>query len=67
MKLERQNPSLKIGDDVRIMIKRTNKSKATDPRLTKQIYKIIDKTEIGYKLNESFQKKYYNRFELLKV
>ena len=67
IKNERRYPSLKAGDDVLIMIKQTNKTKATDPRWTRETYKVIEKVEGGYILNTSTQKKFYNRFELLKI
>ena len=66
IKNERQYPSLKVGDDVRIMIKQTNKTKATDPKWTRESFKVIEKVEGGYILNTTTQKKRYNRFELLK-
>ena len=67
VKNDRNYEPLEVGDEVRIMIKKTTKTKATDPKWTREIYKIVDKDNGEYILNTTAQKKSYNRFELLKV
>jgi len=55
---------LSIGDNVRIMIKKTNKTKATDPKWTREIYTIIGKSNNEYLINEYNRRKVYLRHEL---
>ena len=55
---------LSVGDNVRIMIKRTNKSKGTDPKWSKEIYTIIGKNNNEYLINENNRRKIYLRHEL---
>jgi hypothetical protein len=65
-KHERLYPILNVDSDVRVLIKKTNKTKATDPKWTREIYKIIAKQGTDYLINNNM-KKVYLRHELLKV
>jgi hypothetical protein len=65
-KHERVYPILNIDSEVRVLIKKTNKTKATDNKWTKETYKIIGKQGTEYLINNN-QKKVYLRNELLKV
>ena len=58
---------LSVGDRVRIMIKKTTKTKATDPKWTREIYRIISKNGDGYLINENNRRKVYLRHELKEV
>ena len=58
---------LSVGDSVRIMIKRTTKTKATDPKWTREIYRTISKNGNDYLISENNRRKVYQRFELREV
>ena len=55
---------LSVGDSVRIMIKKTNKTKNTDPKWSREIYTVIGKYNNEYLINENNRKKIYLRHEL---
>ena len=63
-KFERKYKPLEVGQNVRIMIKKTNKSKGTDPKWTKEVYQIIGKKDNEYMINENNKRKIYLRHEL---
>ena len=44
---------LSVGDIVRIMIKQTHKTKATSPKWTREVYRIIGKSGNDYLINEN--------------
>jgi len=44
---------LYVGANVRIMIKKTTKTKATDPKWTREIYRIIGKNGNEYLISEN--------------
>ena len=56
-----------MGDSVRIMIKEIIKTKATDPKWTREIYRIICKNGKEYLINENNRKNVYLRHELREV
>ena len=58
---------LSVGDHVRIMIKRTTKTKGTDAKWTREIYRIISKTNNEYLINENNRRILYLRHELREV
>lgn len=55
---------LSVGDSVRIMIKKTTKTKGTDAKWTREIYTIIGKEGDEYLINENNRRKIYLRHEL---
>ena len=55
---------LSVGDSVRIMIKKTIKTKGTDAKWTGEIYTSIGKTGNAYLINENNRRKIYLRHEL---
>ena len=59
-------PLISVNDNVRVRIKHTSKSKATDPKWTREIYKVIHKKNNEYLINNN-TRKVYLRNELLKV
>ena len=66
-KHDRKYKPLSVGDSVRIMIKQTNKTKATDPKWTREIYRIIGKTGNDYFITENNRRKLYLRHEIREV
>ena len=58
---------LSVGDSVRIMIKKTTKTKATDPKWMREIYRIIGKNGNEYLINENNRRKLYLKHELREV
>ena len=58
---------LSVGQGVRIMIKKTTKSKGTDNKWTREIYRIIGKRGNEYLNNENNRRKLYLRHELREV
>ena len=65
-KRDRKYPELKVGDDVRVMLRRDNKTKGTDPKWSTQVYKITFIRGNDYMVNDG-KRKVYVRHELLKV
>ena len=65
-KHDRTYPTISINDEVRVMIKKTTKTKATDPKWSKDVYKVIGKQGTEYLVNDN-KRKPYLRNELLKV
>ena len=59
-------PLISVDDDVRVRIKHTTKTKATDPKWSREVYQVIDKDKHEYKVNNNTGK-IYLRNELLKV
>ena len=59
-------PLISVDDNVRIRIKKTNKSKGTDPKWTREVYKIINKKANGYWVNNNINKVYF-RNELISI
>ena len=57
---------LKINDLVRTYIKKTVKTKSTDPKYSKEVYKIIGKQGNQYMINDH-RMRVWNRHELFKV
>ena len=49
------------------MIKKTTKTKATDPKWSKEVFKVVAKRNNEYLINDPNRKKVFLRFELLKV
>ena len=60
---------LYVSDSVRIMIffKKTTKTKGTDPKWPREIYRVISKTGNEYLINENNRRKVYLRHELREV
>ena len=58
---------LSVGQSVRIMIKKTTKTKATDPKWTREIYRVIGKNNNEYLINENNRRKVYLRHKLREV
>lgn len=59
-------PLISVNDNVRVRIKHTSKTKATDPKWTREVYKVIHKKNNEYLVNNN-TRKVYLRNELLKV
>ena len=66
-KHDRLYKPLFVGDNVRIMIKTTTKTKATDPKWTKEIYRIMGRSGNEYLIHETNRRKVYLRNELREV
>ena len=66
-KHERQYPTLNVNDHVRVMIKKTTKSKATDPKWSEEVFKVIGQRGTDYLINDPNREKVFLRHELLKV
>ena len=66
-KHERKYPTLNVNDNVRVMIKKTTKTKATDPKWSKEVFKVVAKRNNEYLINDPNRKKVFLRNELLKV
>ena len=69
MKKERLYPLLEVNDQVRVRIKKTGKTKQTDPKWSREIYKVIRKEGTTYMINDPnySRRKIILRGELLKV
>ena len=69
MKKERLYPLLEVNDQVRVRQKKTTKTKGTDPKWSREIYKVIRKEGTTYMINDPnySRRKMYLRGELLKV
>ena len=65
-KRDRKYPELKVGDDVRVMLRKDNKTKGTDPKWSTHVYKITFIRGTDYMVNDS-KRKVYIRHELLKM
>ena len=57
---------LQLNDLVRTYIKKTVKTKSTDPKYSKEVYKIIGKQGNQYLINDQ-RRRVWNRHELFKV
>ena len=55
-KHDRLYKPLYVGDSVRIVIKTINKTKGTDPKWTREIYRTIGKNGNAYRVNENNRK-----------
>jgi hypothetical protein len=66
-KQDRKYSILNVGDDVRLMIKHTTKTKGTDPKWSREVHKITHKSENGYLVSDDSRKKVYLRHELIKA
>ena len=55
-KHDRLYKPLSVGDSVRIMIRNINKTKGTDPKWTREIYRTIGKNGNAYRVNENNRK-----------
>ena len=51
-KHDRIQKPLSVGDNVRIMIKKTKKTRATNHKWTREIYRIINKNGNEYLIND---------------
>ena len=49
------------------MIKKTTKTKGTDPKWSQEVFKVILKRNDEYLINDNNRKRVFLRFELLKV
>ena len=66
-KHERKYPTINVNDNVRVMIKKTTKTKGTDPKWSQEVFKVIFKINDEYLINDNNRKRVFLRFELLKV
>ena len=66
-KHERKYPTINVNDNVRVMIKKTTKTKGTDPKWSQEVFKVILKINDEYLVNDNNRKRVFLRFELLKV
>lgn len=65
-KKARRYPELKVGNEVRVMIKKTTFRKQTDNKWTSDKYKVIAIEDNDYLINDG-KRRLYSRWELLKV
>jgi hypothetical protein len=65
-KRDRIYPELKIGDNVRVMLRKDNKTKGYFPKWSGEVYKVAYIKDSEYLVSID-RKKVYQRFELLKV
>ena len=65
-KKNRQYPELKIGNEVRVIQKKDNKTKGYFPKWSKEVYKVTFVKDNDYMINDG-KRKLYQRHELLKV
>ena len=65
-KTDRKYPPLSIGDKVRVLLRKDNKTKGYHPTYSDEIYKVIHIRGNDYVINND-TKKVYLRHELLKV
>ena len=65
-KMERKYPKLSVGDEVRVMLTKDNKTKGTDPKWSTEKYKVSYIKDGDYIVNNN-KKKVYRRHELIKV
>jgi hypothetical protein len=66
-KQDRKYSILKIGDDVKLMIKQRTKTKGNDPKWSREVHKITHKSENTYLVSNDSRKKVYLRHELIKA
>jgi len=65
-KKDRVYPELKVGDEVRVMLTKDNKTKGYMPKWSTDIYKVTFIKDHSYMVN-NFKRKLYLRHELLKI
>ena len=65
-KRNRKYPDLKVGDEVRVMIKKDSKTKGYMPKWSTDKYKVTFIKDNDYMINDG-KRKIYQRFEILKV
>ena len=65
-KRNRKYPDLKVGDEVRVVIKKDSKTKGYMPKWSTEKYKVIFIKDNNYMINDG-KRKVYLRHELLKV
>ena len=59
-------PRISINDEVRVKIKHTSKTKATDPKWSREVYKVVDKKDNECYVDTNTRKAFL-RNELLKI
>ena len=62
----RQYPELKVGDEVRVIQKKDNKTKGYFPKWPKEVNKVTFITGNDYMVND-IKRKLYQRHDILKV
>ena len=65
-KRDRKYPELEIDDNVRVLMRKPNKTKGTYPKNNVKVYKVITIRGNDYMVNDG-KCKVYQRFELLEV
>ena len=65
-KKNRQCPESKIGDEVRVIQRKDNKTKGHMPKRSKEVYKVTSIKDNDYKAND-IKRKLSQRHELLKI
>lgn len=63
-KYERRYKPLEVGQNVRVMIKKTTKTKGTDAKWSREVYRVIAKKDNEYLISENNRRKNYMRHEL---
>ena len=65
-KTDRKYPTLSVGDEVRVQLRKDNKTKGYHPKYSDSVFKVTYKKGNEYLVNNN-RHKVYQRFELLKV
>ena len=65
-KTDRKYPELNVGDKVRVLLRKDNKTKGHHPTFSNEVYKVLDIKGNNYLVNDN-KHKLYLRHELLKV
>jgi len=64
---ERKYPKISVSDNVRVLQKKTVKTKGYFPKWSETVYKVIAINDGNYLINDPNKRKTYRRHELLKV
>jgi hypothetical protein len=64
---ERKYPKISVSDNVRVLQKKTVKTKGYFPKWSEKIYKVITISNGSYMIDDPNKRKLYRRHELLKV
>ena len=66
-KYDRKYPKLSVNDNVRVLLKKTTKTKGYFPKWSEQVFKVRFIQDKHYLIDDTNKRKAYKRHELLKV
>ena len=66
-KYDRKYPPLSVDDNVRVLQKKTTKTKGYFPKRSANVYKVRFIKDGDYLIDDTMKRKVYRRHELLKV